>query len=96
MPGGYFVIPHPPSGSQFVLPTSTEQHLTDLSNGVAVARTPARRAELRSELRRWRVQAVVAAPVGADPVGFFTWLVGRPPDSRAGGMIEWYRLTWTG
>jgi hypothetical protein len=33
-------------------------------------------------------------PVGADPLGFFTWLVGRPPDSRAGGMLEWYQTAW--
>jgi hypothetical protein len=94
MPGGYFVLPRASGGSQFVEPTLTAQTLAGLSDGVSVARTPQLRAQLSAELRSWGVQAVVAQPVGADPEAFFTWLVGRPPDARTGGMIEWYHTTW--
>ncbi len=94
MPGGYFVIPRSPSGSQFFEPTVTEQNLTALSNGQVLNRTPQLKAQLTAELRSWGVGAVVVQPVGADPVGFFTWLIGRPPDAHAGGMVEWYHTTW--
>jgi hypothetical protein len=49
MPGGYFVIPRSPSGSQFFLPTATEQNLTALSNGQVLNRTPQLRAQLSAE-----------------------------------------------
>jgi len=94
MPGGYFVLPNSSGGSQFVEPTLTAQTLAALSNGQAVPRTSQLHAELTAELRSWGVQALVAQPVGADPIGFFTWLTGRPPDARTGGMIEWYHLNW--
>ncbi|HMC38138.1 MAG TPA: hypothetical protein VKI19_00655 [Acidimicrobiales bacterium] len=94
MPGGYFVVPKPGSGSQFFEPTATEQNLTALSNGQALDRTPSLRTQLIAELRSWGVTAVVAQPVGADPVGFFAWLTGRPPDAELGGMIEWYHVDW--
>lgn len=95
MPGGYFVLPKSPSGSQFFEPTATATTLTALSNGQGFDLTPQLRAVLTSELRSWHVQAIVAQPVGADPVGFFTWLAGRPPDGRVGGMVEWYHVDWT-
>jgi hypothetical protein len=96
MPGGYFVQR---SGSKAVYHADTlaERTLTDLNNGVSVARTPALRASLRAELGAWHVHSVVAKhAVGADPVGFFTWLIGRPP-TRAddGGMALWVGTTWT-
>lgn len=94
MPGGYFVVPKTPSGSQFFTPTLTSQTLTALSRGHAPARTPVLREALSDELRSWGVTAVVAQPVGADPVGFLTWLTGRPPDARTGEMVEWYHVTW--
>ncbi|HET6963707.1 MAG TPA: hypothetical protein VFH58_02975 [Acidimicrobiales bacterium] len=92
MPGGYFVVPKSPSGSQFYTPTTTTDLLTSLSQGQKLERTAEVRDQVRAQLHTWGVTAVVAQPVGADPVGFFTWLVGRPPDSQAGGMIEWYHL----
>lgn len=94
MPGGYFVIPKPPSGSQFFLPTATARSLAALAAGQKVDRTPQLRARLTGELRSWGVGAVLVQPVGADPVGFFSWLIGRPPDARTGGMIEWYHTAW--
>jgi hypothetical protein len=94
MPGGYFVVPKPPSGSQFVTPTVTEQALSVLASGQPLPQTPQVRASLIGELRSWRVTAVLVQPVGADPIGFFTWLVGRPPDARVGGMVEWYHTAW--
>ena len=94
MPGGYFVQPKQPSGSEFVDPTATEQALSAVAQSRPPARTAVLRARLRSELRSWGVTSVVAQPVGADPEGFLKWLIGRPQDSDAGGMIEWYHLSW--
>ncbi|HET9075872.1 MAG TPA: hypothetical protein VFN68_02985 [Acidimicrobiales bacterium] len=91
--GGYFVVPAPkgaPSGSQFYEPTFTANTLTELSAGRALARTPQLKARLTGELHSWGVSNVVVQPVGADPVGFFTWLIGRPPDSSTGGVSAWY------
>mgnify|MGYP001546129724 CR=1 FL=1 len=91
--GGYFVVPAPkgtPSGSQFFEPTPTTTALTALANGQALPRTPQLQAQLTAELGAWGVSNVVVQPVGADPAGFFTWLIGRPPDAATGGMLEWY------
>lgn len=93
MIGGYFLVPAG-SGFQFYTPTLTQSVLTGMLAGQAPAETPALRAQLLGELRQWHVQAIVAQPVGADPIGFFTWLTGRSPDATAGGMAEWYHTTW--
>jgi hypothetical protein len=97
MPGGYFEVPATTRGGspQFFTPTLVQATLTGLSTGVAPKRTPQLRHALRAELRSWGVTSVVAQPVGPHAVGFFTWLVGRAPDASAGGMVEWYRTTWT-
>ena len=95
MVGGYFVVPGP-NGSQYFTPSRTQAVLTALSNGQDPGRSPALLAALRAQLRSWHVQSVVAQPVGADPVGFLTWLVGRPPDSSQGGMAAWYHTDWAG
>jgi hypothetical protein len=34
------------------------------------------------------VRAVLVQPAGVLP--FFEWLLGRPPDSRSGGISAWY------
>lgn len=94
MPGGYFVVPRSPSGSQFFTPTETILTLQDVAQSQPVDRTPKLRSDLTRQLHSWNVTAIVAQPVGSNPVGFFTWLVGRPPDARTGGMIEWYHLDW--
>lgn len=95
MPGGYFVLPRSPDGSQFFAPTTTEKALTALAAGGPVDRSPALRRAVTAELRDWRITAVVARPDRRGAVdSFFTWLVGRPPDSQAGGMLEWYHLAW--
>jgi hypothetical protein len=96
MPGGYFEVPATtPGGSpQFFTPTLVEQTLSAMATGVAPVRTPALRRSLRTELAAWHVRSVVAQPVGARATSFFTWLVGRPPDTAVGGMLEWYRTGW--
>lgn len=94
MPSGYFVVPRSPSGSQFYSPSATTDLLAGLAEGHPAPRSAQVRDQLRSELRSWGVTAVVVQPVGADPVGFFTWLIGRPPDSQAGQMVEWYHTAW--
>jgi hypothetical protein len=93
MLGGYFLVPAP-GGWQFYTPTTVEATLTDLRTGPAPVRTAALRSQLIDELREWKVRAIVAQPIGADPVGFFTWLTGRRPDAAVGGMVEWYNTTW--
>lgn len=93
MLGGYFVLPAK-SGSQYWTPTFTQETLTALLTGQRVDRTPELLARLRDQLSGWKTTAVLVRPVGPDPVSFFTWLVGRPPDDRAGGMIEWYHVHW--
>lgn len=94
MPGGYFVVPKQPSGSQFFTPTLTARTLGGLAAGRPVARTPAERSRLAGELRAWHVRSVLVQPVGADPVGFFTWLIGRPPDATSAGLSRWYDVRW--
>ena len=93
MVGGYFVVPGP-NGSQYFTPSRTQAVLTALSNGQDPGRDPALRAALRAQLRSWHVESVVAQPVGADPIGFLTWLVGRPPNSSQGGTAAWYHVDW--
>lgn len=91
--GGYFVVPAPKgaaSGSQFFEPTATATTLTALANGQALPQTPQLRASLTAQLGSWGVTDVLVQPVGADPAGFFSWLIGRPPDASRGGMLEWY------
>lgn len=95
MVGGYFVVPAA-SGSQFFAPTESEQVLAALAAGSAPARSAALRARLRAQLGGWGIRAVLVRPIGSDPAGFFTWLIGRPPDAIAGGMVAWYRTDWTG
>jgi len=94
-PGGRFVIPAPgsvgtpASGQQ----TLTGQVLGELAAGQPPALTPALRRALRAQLRAWGVQAVLIQPTGQRPAlvtPFFAWLLGRPPDVRAGGISAWY------
>jgi hypothetical protein len=94
MLGGYFVVPAR-SGSQYWTPTFTQETLTALLAGRPVDRSPALLARLRDQLGGWHTGAVLVHPVGPDPVGFFSWLLGRPPDDRAGGMVEWYHVDWS-
>jgi hypothetical protein len=94
-PGGRFVIPAPgkpgtpASGRQ----TLTGQVLGQLAAGQPPEPTPALRRALRDQLRAWGVRAVLVQPAGQRPalvLPFFEWLLGRPPDSRAGGISAWY------
>lgn len=94
-PGGRFVIPAPgsagtPASDQQTL---TGQVLTRLFQGRMPSLTPALRQALRAQLRSWDVRAVLVEPAGRRPVlvmPFFTWLLGRPPDARSGGVSAWY------
>jgi hypothetical protein len=89
-PGGRFVIPAPgssgtPASSR---PTLTGQVLGLLAAGRPPALTPGLRRALRDQWRAWGVRAVLVQPAGVLP--FFEWLLGRPPDSRSGGISAWY------
>jgi hypothetical protein len=53
------------------------------------------RQALLAQLRAWRAGAILVQPTGRRPdlvVPFFGWLLGRPPDARAGGIVAWYGL----
>ncbi len=50
----------------------------------------------RAQLSDWHVRTVLAQPVGTDPLGFFRWLVGRPPTSCTGGVCVWSQVSWQG
>jgi hypothetical protein len=94
-PGGRFVIPAPGSVGT---PASGRQALTGqvlgrLADGRPPALTPALRRALRVQLRAWGVRAILVQPIGQRPalvMPFFTWLLGRPPGVRSGGISAWY------
>jgi hypothetical protein len=94
-PGGRFVIPAPGSVGT---PASDRQTLTGqtfgrLADGQMPTLTPTLRRALRDQLRSWDMRAVLVQPAGRRPdlvVPFFEWLLGRPPDARAGGISAWY------
>jgi hypothetical protein len=85
-PGGRFIIPA-------AAPTPVEQAFTQLAEGHQPSMTPGSRCALRAGLRSWRAQAVLVQPSGQRPalvMPFFEWLLGRPPDTRSGGISAWY------
>jgi hypothetical protein len=94
-PGGRFVIPAPgsvgtPASDRQTLVGQTFSHLAD---GQVPALTPALRLALRAQLRSWDVRAILVQPTGQRPalvMPFFEWLLGRPPDTRSGGINAWY------
>ncbi|MCU4183777.1 hypothetical protein K6U06_05350 [Acidiferrimicrobium sp. IK] len=97
MPGGYFVLPAGSGrGSVYTADTLVERTLSGVVAGPNPSRSATLRRELRAQLGSWHVRTVLAQPVGTDPVGFFTWLVGRPPGSCTGGMCVWPRVSWSG
>jgi hypothetical protein len=94
-PAGHFVVPSP--GNPPILPpfhsTLTTTALIDLENGLPLAETPAIRARILAQLDSWRVRSVLVQPTGVKPelvIPYFEWLLGRPPDSRQGGIQAWY------
>jgi hypothetical protein len=95
--GGYFLVPAGGTSTNSLTstPTFTGNVLTNLLDGPAPKRTAALRDHLRAELGSWDTRSVVVQPVGHHAVSFFTWLLGRPPDSDAGQMYEWYDVTWS-
>ena len=85
-PGGRFILPAS-------APAPVEQAFMRLAAGHRPPMTPDRRCVLRSELRSWQVRAVLVQPGGQRPaqvMPFFEWLLGRPPDTRSGGISAWY------
>jgi hypothetical protein len=103
MPGGYFLVPSGPAQTiafspalSYTRSTLTARVLTGLAAGPAPARTPALRAALRAQWRRWGVDSLVAFPEGepdpASVIAFLTWVVGAPPSTAPGGAYTWYRL----
>jgi hypothetical protein len=96
-PGGRFVVPAPGSAGTPASgrPALTGRVLGQLAAGQPPALTPALRQALLAQLRAWRADTVLVQPAGRRPdlvVPFFGWLFGRPPDTRAGGIIAWYGL----
>ena len=94
-PGGRFVIPAPGSVGTPASDRQTlvGQTLSQLADGQMPALTPALRLALRAQLRSWDVHAVLVEPTGRRPalvMPFFAWLLGRPPDTRSGGINAWY------
>jgi hypothetical protein len=94
-PGGRFVIPAPGSVGTPASDRQTlvGQTLSQLADGQMPALTPALRRALRDQLRQWDVRAVLIQLTGRRPglvMPFFEWLLGRPPDARAGGISAWY------
>lgn len=83
VPGGYFIVPDPPTGhASAISPSPTGAVLDAIYNGVSIPETPALRQQLRDELRAEGVHTVLAQRTGKDPktaIRFLTWLVGRPP-----------------
>jgi hypothetical protein len=94
-PGGRFVIPAPGSVGT---PASDRQTLvgqtfSQLADGQMPVLTSTLRLALRAQLRSWDVRAVLVQPTGHRPalvMPFFQWLLGRPPDTRSGGISAWY------
>ena len=94
-PGGRFVIPAPGSVGTPASDRQTlvGQTLSQLADGQMPALTPTLRLALRAQLRSWDVHAVLVEPTGRRPglvMPFFAWLLGRPPDTRSGGINAWY------
>ena len=97
-PGGYFIVPQPVTGktsewrSTFIGTTFDE-----LYGGVTLPHSGSLRSQLWRQLDAWRIETLIAQPVGADPaeaINFLTWLVGRPPVS-SGGVEVWYHIRST-
>jgi hypothetical protein len=94
-PGGRFVIPAPGSAGT---PASDRQTLvgqafSQLAAGQMPSLTPGLRLALRAQLRSWNVRTVLVQPTGQRPalvMPFFEWLLGRPSDTRSGGISAWY------
>jgi hypothetical protein len=87
-PGGRFILPAS-------APTPVERAFTELASGGRLAMTQGLRCVLRTELRSWHVRAVLVQRSGQHPalvMPFFEWLLGRPPDTRSGGISAWYGL----
>lgn len=96
MPGGYYLVPVGPTRAPATsTPSTTGDILASVRHGPPPARTPALRSTLTAQLASWKVTSVLVEPVGDDPVGFFTWLTGRAPDSAVGGIDAWYGTRWT-
>jgi hypothetical protein len=85
-PGGRFIVP---AADQ---QTITEQTLARLAAGQPPPMTRALRSELAAQLRSWDVREILVQPAGRRPalvMPFFRWLLGRPPDTSAGGISTW-------
>lgn len=102
MPGGYFLVPQPPSRSiaftpatGYVTDTLMARTLLSLAAGDPPPRSSALRAGLGAELRAWNVTAVLA-PISGLPqpqqaVAFLSWMAGRSPVEKHGVLI-WNHL----
>ncbi len=103
MPGGYFLVPQPPSDHIAFSPTIGYGRLTltatvliELYQGRPPALTPTLRTKLLGQWQTWHVRTLVAFPEGvpqpAQAVSFFSSLLGRPPRLEPGGAYVWDRI----
>lgn len=101
MPGGYFLVPQPPSNDiafsftyGYGRATITATTLDDLRTGHPPALTPALRHQIAAEWRAWHVRSMIAFPVQtAHPmqaIAFLTALLGKPSQLEPGGGAAWY------
>ncbi len=107
MPGGYFLVPQPPSDRIAFSPaigygrdTLTASVLIALYGGNPPSLTPTLRTKLLGQWRSWHVRTLVAFPEGVpDPgraVSFFSSLLGRAPRLEQGGAYVWAHISQTG
>jgi hypothetical protein len=103
MPGGYFLVPQPPSDHiafssaiGYGRLTLTATVLTELYRGSPPALTPSLRTKLLGQWQAWRVRTLVAFPEGVpqpgQAVSFFASLLGGPPRLEPGGAYVWDRV----
>ena len=102
MPGGYFLVSSGPRHNiaynatlQYDTDTLTARILSRTFNEGPPPQTPALRSALRSQLKSWHVQTIVANLVGVPnpdaSLQFFIWLTGRAPTPEPGVEV-WYGL----
>jgi hypothetical protein len=104
MPGGYYLVPQPPSNHIAYSPvigygrtTLTATVLTELYEGSPPPLTPTLRRTLLAQWQAWHVRTVIAVPDGSvqpgQAVSFLSSLLGRPPRREPGGAEVWDHVT---
>jgi hypothetical protein len=91
MPGGYFLGPDRAGRARFGPPPSaTQQTLVDLTSGHGRAEPDQQRCQaIKRDLVNWDVRSILIGPTKGrqEVVGFFTQLLGRPPQTIDGAQL---------